>query len=59
MKAVEQNGADLDGRNIKVDVAAPRKPGGGGGRGGDRGGFGGRGGGRGGFGGRGGRGGNV
>lgn len=53
------NGSDVDGRNIKIDVAAPRRPGGDrggrGGFGGDRGGRGGGfGGGRGGF--RGGRG---
>ncbi|KAI4737169.1 RNA-binding domain-containing protein, partial [Aureobasidium sp. EXF-12298] len=52
------NGADVDGRNIRLDFAAPRdnNAGGGGGFGGGRGG-GGRGGGRGGFGDRGGRGG--
>ncbi|KAI5212478.1 RNA-binding domain-containing protein [Aureobasidium subglaciale] len=51
------NGADVDGRNIRLDFAAPRDPSsGGGGFGGGRGG-GGRGGGRGGFGDRGGRGG--
>lgn len=50
------SGADVDGRNIRVDYATPRDDSAGGGRGG-RGGFGdrgGRGGGRGGFGGRGG-----
>ncbi|THW97636.1 RNA-binding domain-containing protein [Aureobasidium pullulans] len=55
------NGADVDGRNIRLDFAAPRdNNGGGGGFGGGRGGGGfggGRGGGRGGFGDRGGRGG--
>jgi nucleolin len=54
-------GADVAGRPIRLDYAAPRDPSSGGGRGGfgggDRGGRGGRGGGRGGFGDRGGRGG--
>jgi nucleolin len=54
-------GADIAGRPIRLDYAAPRDPSSGGGRGGfggnDRGGRGGRGGGRGGFGDRGGRGG--
>lgn len=57
-------GADIAGRNIRLDFAGPKPDNGGGrggfggrGRGGDRGGRGGRGGGRGGFGDRGGRGG--
>ena len=51
-RAIEQmNGADLDGRQIRVNEAQPRGSGGGGGRGG-------RGGGRGGYGGGGDRGGN-
>ncbi|KAJ2859534.1 nuclear localization sequence binding protein, partial [Coemansia erecta] len=49
--AMQWNGTDLDGRNIRLDYSTPRTNGGGG-RGGGRGGFGGgRGGGRGGFGG--------
>ncbi|MBK8098122.1 MAG: RNA-binding protein [Planctomycetes bacterium] len=47
------NGADLDGRKLRVNEAEPR-PAGGGGGGGGRGGFGGGGGGRGGYGGGGG-----
>jgi hypothetical protein len=50
------NGASLDGRQLRVNEAEPRREGGGGG-GGGRGGFGGGGGGRGGFGGGGGGGG--
>jgi len=54
----QMDGAAVDGRNIRVDIAQERSRGGGGGGGGGRGGFGGGGGGRGGRGGgRGGRGG--
>jgi len=49
-KALESNGKDVDGRNIKVDLSLPRPPRGEGGGGGERGGrSGGGGGGRGGF----------
>ncbi|KAJ2162356.1 hypothetical protein GGF46_000720 [Coemansia sp. RSA 552] len=43
--ALEWNGSDLDGRNIRLDFSAPRQNNGGGGGGGGRGGRGGRGGG--------------
>jgi RNA recognition motif-containing protein len=43
------NGADLDGRPLRVNEAEPRPAGGGGGGGGGRGGYGGGGGGRGGY----------
>jgi nucleolin len=48
-KALEFNGVEVDGRNVKLDFAPERGQGGGGGRGGRGGGRGGRGGDRGGF----------